>query len=52
MRALVGYFGSASRWAARDKLVRVTQMATLLALEKVGIGGMRAENRGGDGGGG
>jgi hypothetical protein len=34
VRALMGYFSGASRWAARDHFARLAQMALLLTLEK------------------
>lgn len=35
VRALGSYLTGATSWSVRDKLARLTQMATLLNLEKV-----------------
>jgi hypothetical protein len=35
LRALVGYLSSVTTWTVRDKFARLTQMATILNLEKV-----------------
>ena len=35
LRALVGYLSSVTTWTIRDKFARLTQMATVLNLEKV-----------------
>ncbi|KAK3086090.1 hypothetical protein FSP39_013397 [Pinctada imbricata] len=35
LRALVGYLSSVTTWTIRDKFARLTQMATILNLEKV-----------------
>ncbi|XP_041375070.1 conserved oligomeric Golgi complex subunit 4-like [Gigantopelta aegis] len=35
LRSLVGYLSSVTTWTIRDKFARVTQMATVLNLEKV-----------------
>lgn len=36
LRALVGYLTNATEWTVRDKFARLTQIATILNLEKVG----------------
>lgn len=36
LRVLVGYLTSVTTWTIRDKFARLTQMATVLNLEKVG----------------
>jgi hypothetical protein len=38
LRALVGYLTSVTTWTIRDKFARLTQMATVLNLEKVSYG--------------
>ena len=35
LRVLVGYLTSVTTWTIRDKFARLTQMATILNLEKV-----------------
>lgn len=35
LRALVGYLSSVTTWTIRDKFARLTQMATILNLERV-----------------
>ena len=35
LRALVGYLTNATEWTVRDKFARLTQIATILNLEKV-----------------
>ncbi|RUS75451.1 hypothetical protein EGW08_016774 [Elysia chlorotica] len=35
LRALVGYMSSVTTWTVRDKFARLTQMATILNLERV-----------------
>ena len=35
VRALVSYLTSTTSWSVRDKFARLTQMATVLNLEKV-----------------
>ncbi|XP_066290971.1 conserved oligomeric Golgi complex subunit 4-like [Branchiostoma lanceolatum] len=36
LRALVGYLTSVTQWTIRDKFARLTQMATILNMERVG----------------
>jgi len=36
LRALVGYLTSVTTWTIRDKFARLSQMATILNLERVG----------------
>lgn len=35
LRGLVGYLSSVTTWTIRDKFARLTQMATILNLERV-----------------
>ena len=35
LRSLVGYLSNVTTWTIRDKFARLTQMATILNLEKV-----------------
>ena len=35
LRALVGYLTNTTEWTVRDKFARLTQIATILNLEKV-----------------
>lgn len=37
MRLLVAFMTGATEWTVRDKFARLTQMATLLALDKVWV---------------
>ena len=37
LRSLVGYLTSVTQWTIRDKFARLTQMATILNLERVSV---------------
>ena len=37
LRALVGYLTNTTEWTVRDKFARLTQIATILNLEKVDL---------------
>ena len=37
LRALVGYLTNITEWTVRDKFARLTQIATILNLEKVSL---------------
>ena len=36
LRSLVGYLTAITQWTVRDKFARLTQMATILNMERVG----------------
>ncbi len=36
LRALSSYFSNSTQWSTRDKFTRLSQMSTLLNLDKVG----------------
>lgn len=37
LRSLLGYLSSLTPWPVRDKFARLSQIATVLSLEKVGV---------------
>ena len=37
LRSLLGYLSSLTPWPVRDKFARLTQMATILSLDQVGV---------------